>query len=562
MRTRLLFTLIVLAALAIAIQPVLAVDYNQYQGNFTAMEMGTHSFDMPSTTTDTARNQSFLLFADIGFYKNAPFQIYEYFNIASGCSIVRDTPLATVNASSENVVFRDYAIPPATLLDKASLGTGTIAYQIDLHNSMQIIISIASWNIGTRTGDRTIILDYNYSKFRVSCTAVSESGEQNLTYEKNVWLTYAYNVAYGPYSPVNVGTWGNPHSVMIYYDQYWKNHYRYDNSSVFDQIWVDRQYEDGEYTSTISLEGIVGGITQYFTISDYGTKNYYFGSIPSAVQSLHLTVEDQYGDTHNAYWNIAPASACNLTAAVQNIEDGNVVRGATFKVWDITKNTWQSFVLSEGIGSASIPYLGDTYAFNATKTGYTGYDADPPEGIVLDECPDRIIYTYLSGPPSVAGNSTVHFFVTNPDALAIDNAQVCLDNGMCQATNLAGTATFPLLIIGQDYNHTVTKSNYYGVHGAFTGAAEPQIINVILTQGVQPTATVTSTPGSTNINDEIQKLVDTIATQIYAMGILLWYTAFFTVIGMFFLAIRSIGGGGRPSKGIWGNSLWGNKKRR
>jgi hypothetical protein len=200
---------------------------------------------------------------------------------------------------------------------------------------------------------------------------------------------------------------------------------------------------------------------------------------------------------HGRTWTWGPGavSACNFTAAVQNIEDGNVVTGATIKIWDITLDTWQSFVLPYGIGSVSLPYLGDVYAFNATKTGYTGYDADPPGGFVIDECPNRVIYAYLSGPPSVVGNATVHFFVTNPDALAIDGAQVCLkENGMCQATNMAGTASFPLLIIGSGYNYTVTKENYYGVGGNFTGTAEPQIINVILTQGVQPTATTTPAP--------------------------------------------------------------------
>jgi hypothetical protein len=69
-------------------------------------------------------------------------------------------------------------------------------------------------------------------------------------------------------------------------------------------------------------------------------------------------------------------------------------------------------------------------------------------------------YAHLIGPPVSATNGTLSLWVHNDDEnpLAIPSALITITPGTFQKyTNLAGSATFNLLILNQTYNVTVSK---------------------------------------------------------------------------------------------------------
>jgi hypothetical protein len=286
-------------------------------------------------------------------------------------------------------------------------------------------------------------------------------------------------------------------------------------------------------------------------------------------------VISSYAEGGNIY-NVTTGNPCNLTAITQNTANGNAVSGSTFHIYDITKGTSESFYLPYGAGSVSIPYMNDYYASNATKSGYTGYPAFPlgtgwqiPGSSTT--CAGTTLYAQLTGPPQSATNGTLTFFVhDNSDyPLAIPGASVILNTGQVATTNLAGTAVFNLLILNKTYNYSVTKPAYFPVDGDVIISTSGVYVEVELTQGIQPTATVTVTPTTTatamrtcsygDLNcafDESMKFIGSGVQFLIQIG---YYIMVLTLLWMFiYAATGEIPGYKRNKGGGRGGSLFGN----
>jgi hypothetical protein len=291
------------------------------------------------------------------------------------------------------------------------------------------------------------------------------------------------------------------------------------------------------------------------------------GSAWMEASSSHVTTFYEGG---NVTYNVTTENRCNITAIVQNTANGNALAGSTFHIYDLTTATNEAFYLPYGAGSVSIPYKYDFYAVNATKSGYTGYPAFPTGKLPYTgtSCEGITLYAQLTGPPQSATNGTLTFFVHDASdyPLAIPGATVILNTGQVATTNLAGTAVFNLLILNETYNYSVKKPAYFPVDGDVIISTSGIYVEVELTQGIQPTATLTlltttPAPGIHDMNAEIRNITNMIAGDIFAMGALIWYTIFFTVIGMFFLAVRSIGGSGNFPKSLFPKLMWRGGKR-
>jgi len=226
-----------------------------------------------------------------------------------------------------------------------------------------------------------------------------------------------------------------------------------------------------------------------------------------------------YPGTYDVYLNeTAPTppppvtTSCNLTAIAQNTANGNAVAGSTFHIYDITKGTSEDFYLPFGVGLVSIPYMYDYYFYNATAQGYTGYmswpgvDQKAQIPYPPNTCAGITLSALLTGPPQSVTNGTLDFWIhdTSTFPLAIVGAIVTVSNtslnfGQTITTNNAGAAQFNLLILNQSYEYMISKTGYYSVESNVTMNQASVYISVPLTQGIQPTATITPGPTTTQI---------------------------------------------------------------
>jgi hypothetical protein len=487
MRTWIPLVAVILVLVALVGIPASALMYDETEGNFTASTTGAGLVNLPYWTTDypSLRNGSFLRFSDIGFFKEAPFQIVQYHSLtggSSGTTMVRSSELATVNSSSEPVTFRDFSGG----VKGSVLGTGTISYQIDLHNAVQIITTISSWSIGTRSGRYPVILDYNYSRFYLGSYATSAG---NLSVEDLVYLTYAYNVDYGIPATAGTGSWGNSYGVIIYYSQNWKNHFRFNNDSTFTQIWVDRVYDTGSYPSTISIDGDAPGVGHRDFVKDsYGTGQFYIGDIPDETANLHLSILDIYGDYHDAYWNVGGTSnSCKVYAKVRNQINGNLIGPATFRFWTAGGSpTVYSFSGGTGIVNATKDV---TYYWNATVPGYvnsgtnSGVLYDDTTGCDYGGTTGGTIYSNLVPSAGTVSNTTVsigalegHLCEALPAGecgFIVQGAAINILGGWgTKVTGEYGNAIWTNLPTNGTFVYRITKTGYDKFEGNFTISGE------------------------------------------------------------------------------------------
>jgi hypothetical protein len=182
---------------------------------------------------------------------------------------------------------------------------------------------------------------------------------------------------------------------------------------------------------------------------------------------------------------------------------------------------------------------GDAHTSYGYKTNYLASDWSN-QTVSADQAAVQLMLWPLGVPPG--GNCTVYFKVydgTTSPYQPISGATVRISDGSVLLTDSAGTAQKIVLDWG-NYTYTVEKTGFTGITRDLKPEGSTTYIQTIY---LSKPGAIAPAPGIYDMNTEIGKLVDWIASTIFTLGVLIWCTLIFTVIGMFMLALRSIGGG-------------------
>ena len=319
-------------------------------------------------------------------------------------------------------ITQNWSYTQATLKNNSGgiISQGTFGYQITQCNcsedgELYAYYFASNWNANGLTGD--LHLNFNFTdtgfispKIHAFPSSVPQvdafstsAGNQHLSATKYELITNTYKVQ------------------------------RYENitTTLPDNSTYDTMMYNRTLNGVVSSSRVILADTDGVFFNGEGTGDIYFPLIFS--KPYFLDVLDPEGGWHNyTFWEgFVSGESCNFTAVAQNIANGAAVAGSTFHVWDLTEDTHESFYLPFGSGEASIPHLQHYYAFNATKTGYTGFDAMPPGGVHVTSCAAlqaAPIYAQLMGPPVSETNSTLYVYAhdTSEYGLPIAGATIQL----------------------------------------------------------------------------------------------------------------------------------------
>ena len=464
---------------------------------------------------------------DEGFVNDtAGFQYYTYYNPSSGGLdrdiqglYMYDTSFFTGGA---NLVQFNYFMHLGCvgILNKTSnsswtnvniyknwvpVGTGQLGYTIDRYNTVYIYLSLSSWNQSySASGYQYFNMTYDKSKFDIVGkglgalinTSLSNSvglaggpgdGQPGIVQE---------NLACTPVGSTLIGS-----TKQIIYTSDWYNIYTRTFNPPFIDFSVAKGVGSKIYNGMIILDTKLPSEsvwTNRFNETSLNTTIFQYLNATTDFRATIINPANGNGEELTWLTTMAVSTACNITATSQNTANGNAVQGSTFHIYDITKGTSESFYLPFGTGSISIPYMYDYYSVNATKTGYTGYIADPVGQIPRPgyPCTGIHIYTDITGPPTSVSNCTLSFTVEGVPCsdynCVIPNAQVSLSDGQATVTNYAGYASFTTAK-NTTYDYTISKTDYQGVGGTIDIGNDDAInIPIELSSGTIPTATTTT----------------------------------------------------------------------
>jgi hypothetical protein len=344
------------------------------------------------------------------------------------------------------------------------------------------------------------------------------------------------------------------HTCAVYFTETSKVVAHSDSYGGIIGLWAQRVNIGGTnaYASHVEYEEYPSGATIFSDSSSVNTSTIYFGT-----GQVLMTVTLPTGTTESILYE----------------SDGTYTKGGATSS-DISVNLWEKYSnaaiinqavtvtpVSGGSGETKTSLYGetlhfsvvpgDTYWFNASRTGYNDYNQTytipTPPGIYT-------VYMERTLTP-IANHSYAHFSVVDQtNGGLIPNAEIRLSDGQTKLTNSAGYTYFSVNN-SEQINYYVSKtSGYWPAYGAFNITADESIL-VALQRYTGPTATATM-PGWTPVtvpttgtgSGPVVTLSAQLREQNVQEGMDVWYTTL-PFISQFLFLLFIIGGLGLMAGG-------------
>lgn len=466
------------------------------------------------------------------------------------------------------------------------VSTGTLYYSLsDVTGDIYIAYFVNTWSPAGIPDNSVLYLEYDRTKFnwRFSNVGKADGSEWqgNLISAGFTFTGPSVDPAniYMPYT--SLGIYGH----YVDYTDTWKLQYitvqKTDVSSYLDLI---RNVDGVLYNSRVMVNETYNGanVTIY---DEWNTIDTRISSI-NHDRDIYIIAWDpklrMYSATFNLSSGYVPPPPLGYKYWIYTFDEttGNFLANTSVRLVNLTSGTAYN-LLTNGYGMLRVSGIpGEFHTSRGSKTNYISSDWSN-QTVSGDTAAVQLMLWPIGVPP--AGNCTVYWKVydgTTSPYQPISGATIRISDGSVLITDSAGTAQKNLLAWG-NYTYSVEKTGFSGItrdlqpEGSTTFT---QTIYLSKPAGVTPAPVQCISTDQCNtgyiceknvcihydMNTEIGKLVDWIASTILTLGVLIWLTLTFTVIGMFMLALRSLGGGSGTlfQTGLFPKNLFGRGGRR